>query len=156
MIRVDGNPLDAEALAVHVPALRERGASVYVADGVDIRDAPLRVRILRQLGKVSADALDADDMLGLTELVAAAEPFWWRWDIANAPIRDLTGIEVAANLRRLHLDGQDIVDLAPLAALTNLEDVRLNYNRVEDIGPLVDNPSLGVGDVVRPARQPLE
>ena len=113
------------------------------------------MRILRQLGKVSADALDADDMLGLTELVAAAEPFWWRWDIANAPIRDLTGIEGAANLRRLHLDGQDVVDLTPLSALTNLEDVRLNYNRVVDIGPLVDNASLGVGDVVRLRGNPL-
>ena len=154
-IRVDGNPLDGEALAMHVPALRERGASVYVSGGVDIRDAPLRTHVLRRLGKAPADALDADDMLGLTELVAGAAPFWWRWDIANAPIRDLTGIEGAANLRRLHLDGQDVVDLTPLSALANLEDVRLNYNRVEDIGPLVDNPSLGVGDVVRLRGNPL-
>ena len=155
VLRVDGNPLDGDATEVHIPALRERGVAVHVSGDVDIRDPALRARLQRQLGMMPTDALNAADMLALTDLVAPGEPFWWRWDVAYAPIRDLTGIEGAANLRRLHLDGQDIADLTPLAGLANVEEVRLNYNRVEDIGPLVDNPSLGVGDVVRLRGNPL-
>ena len=155
VLRVPGNPLDADSTDIHIPALRERGVAVHVADEVEIRDAALRVHVLERLGMARSDALDTVDMLALTSLAAPAEPFWWRWDISFAPIRDLSGIEAAANLARVHLDGQRIADVSALATLTKLEDVRLSHNRIENIAPLVANPGLGEGDVVRLRGNPL-
>ena len=155
LVRLPGNPLDADSTDMHIAALREQGATVHVADAVDIRDPTLRVHVLERLGMARSDELETADMLALTSLAAPAEPFWWRWDISFAPIRSLAGIETAANLKRVHLDGQRITDVSPLATLTNLEDVRLNHNRIEDIGPLAANPGLDAGDVVRLRGNPL-
>ena len=139
----------------HVRALRERGATVYAGGGVDFADAALRARVLVQLGKSADGAVSTDDILTLTALSASARAFLWRWDVAYAPVRRLAGIGAAANLARLHLDGQRIVDISELAGLANLTDVRLAYNRIEDIGPLVANEGLGEGDVIRLQGNPL-
>ena len=57
--------------------------------------------------------------------------------------------------RGLWLDFNRIADLTPLASLTNLNTLVLIENRIEDISPLVANPSLSEGDKVYLAGNPL-
>ena len=51
-------------------------------------------------------------------------------------IRDLTGLEHAANLTSLSLGYNLIVDISPLAGLTQLETLSLDHNSIADISPL--------------------
>ncbi len=155
VLRFEGNPLGTDATDMHIPTLRERGAMVFTGGGVAIPDAALRARLLRQLGKSGGEMVSGDDMLAVTSFAAKAEPFWWRWDVAYTPIRDLSGLEAAQNLTRLHLDGQRVADISALAGLAELADVRLMHNRIEDIAPLVANEGLGDGDSVQLRGNPL-
>ncbi|HEX2474911.1 MAG TPA: SdrD B-like domain-containing protein, partial [Lacipirellulaceae bacterium] len=131
---------------------------------VDIPDSNLRAAIVEQLGiptttshtgaPIPARPLLASDLATLTEL-----------DLTNRGIVDLSGLEFATNLRRLHLgwnhitdlsplagpegsplglesleiltlDANAIGDLSPLATLTRLEALSLDFNPIADIGPL--------------------
>ena len=57
-------------------------------------------------------------------------------------ISDLTGLELAINLRILDLDENSITDLRPLANLAHLEELVLSENRISDISPLAGLPNL--------------
>jgi len=65
------------------------------------------------------------DMLALTDLQCPKED-----------IESLTGLEYAANLRRLSLAANWIADISPLAGLTDLHTLILERNPVSDISPL--------------------
>ena len=54
-------------------------------------------------------------------------------DAAGLGIRNLQGIGIAANLRRLVLDYNQLSDLAPLASLAQLRYLELSQNRIRDI-----------------------
>ena len=114
---------------------------------VDILDPNLRTAIERRLGITPGTEITVDDMAHL-EFVNAGD----------MGIRDLTGLEHAANLTSLglwrnliadisplagltqltslHLSGNSIVDISPLAGLTQLEVLILNRNSIVDISPL--------------------
>ena len=105
------------------------------AQTVDIPDANLRAKIENALGKASGDAITVTDMETLTRLSAK-----------GANISDLTGLEFAIKLIRLNLgpefeqgrptNSNSVSDISPLAALTNLTELRLDHNQVSDISPL--------------------
>lgn len=98
------------------------------------------------------------DMLSLTSLHANSRG-----------IRDITGLEYAANLQTLvlrwnqisdisalaglthltYLDAHDnyIADISALAALTHLETLVLRYNRIRDLSALADHTSLAALDL---------
>ena len=81
------------------------------------------------------------------------------------PIEDLTGLELATDLFRLNLSGNNISDITPLAGLTPIE-LDLSGNNVSDITPLTGmntlnflylsgNPDCGfyaVGGIDQPKR----
>ena len=102
---------------------------------VDIPDLNLRAVIETKLGKVAGAPITAAEMAILTQLEAP-----------NANIRDLTGLEFAANLRELNLGEENVVgtrvnsnavsDLSPLAGLTKLIALNLNDNSISDLSPL--------------------
>ena len=48
----------------------------------------------------------------------------------------------AAALTRLHVNAQDVVDVSPLVALTNLEELSLGINQIVDVSPLAALTSL--------------
>ena len=98
-------------------------------------------------------------MWGPSTPIASAEmATLTRLDANEAGISDLTGLEHATNLRRLHLwrnsvsdlsslagltkltglylGGSSASDLSPLAGLTNLESLFLDSNGVSDLSPL--------------------
>ena len=100
---------------------------------VDIPDLNLRAVIENALGKTSGDTITGSDMASLTELFAP-----------NANISNLTGLEGATNLRKLHLgteyleeeryiNSNSVSDLSPLTGLTNLTGLWLDGNNITDI-----------------------
>ena len=116
--------------------------------GVAIPDARLHAAIAGALGKSGKALITVDEMASLTRL-----------DAPNSGIRNLTGLEFAASLTRLHLgidkvDGRyvnsnDISDLTPLAGLTKLTWLVLTNTGVSDLTPLagLDNLTrLHLGD----------
>ena len=122
---------------------------------VDIPDLNLRAVIENALGKTSGDTITGSDMASLTELFAP-----------NANISNLTGLEGATNLRKLHLgteyleeeryiNSNSVSDLSPLTGLTNLTGLWLDGNNITDISPLVANTGLGSGNRVDVSENPL-
>ena len=169
-VDIRGNPLSAESINTHIPALQSRGVNVrfgtVVGQLVDIPDPNLRTEIERELGRTSIAPITEADMESLTALYAD-----------RADISDLTGLEAAINLTELRLDANDISDISALAELTNLTRLSLSHNDLEDISvlagltnlrglglrdnnisdisPLVANTGLGSGDRVDVQRNPL-
>ena len=92
---------------------------------VTIPDANLRAAIAAALGKESYAPITVADMETLTGLYAQ-----------EVDISDLTGLEFAANLTWLELQGNAIVDVSPLSGLTNLTHLFLDNNSITDVSPL--------------------
>ena len=103
----------------------EEGENLIVsdADRVTIPDADLRMVIEKALGKASGATITVADIAKINDLEAL-----------NMGIKDLTGLEFAANLTTLTL-GNYIEDVSPLAGLTNLTALYLVGN-ITDISPL--------------------
>ncbi len=110
VVDVRDNPLDAASISTHIPALQARGVNVsYVPSPVvTIPDANLRAAIEVALGKASGAPITVAEMKRLSDLTAD-----------DAGISDLNGLEFAANLWSLWLQG-NVTDLSPLSGLTNL------------------------------------
>ena len=129
VIIVNGNPLNNASINTHIPALVDRGVTVYFDNPfdkpVDIPDSNLRTAIEKALGKASGATITTEDMKHLPQLIAP-----------NASITDLTGLEGATNLELLELGNNFISDLSPLKGLTNLVRLDLNNNSISDLSPL--------------------
>ena len=105
------------------------------AQTVDIPDPNLRALLADALGKTSGEAITRADMARFLEL-----------PIPNANIRDLTGLEHATNLTKLNLgpvregafvrQSNILSDISPIAGLTNLEELNLEFTFLSDISPL--------------------
>lgn len=67
--------------------------------------------------------ITASDLVDLTSLEATG-------------IYDLSGLELATNLRELRLSDNEISDLKPLAGLTKLERLYLSHNDIMNVEPL--------------------
>ena len=113
---------------------------------VEIADANLRAIIENRLGKASGTSIYEHEMATLTSLDAR----YIANDRTYVPIRDLQGIQFAANLVELRLSDSAIsatspVDLSPLSSLTNLRLLWLHgINNVEDPKPLDLSPMAGL------------
>ena len=92
---------------------------------VHIPDPKLRAAIAESLGKNPNAPITAEEMERLGKL-----------DAQNRGIRDLTGLQLATNLKTLVLDDNQISDLSPLAGLINLRDLSFRGNPVSDISPV--------------------
>ena len=123
------NPLGQAARETHVPALLERGVEVEFdtfpeLDG--IRDVGLRYAAERHL------YLGGGDFSALRRL-----------DASNRGIENLAGLEGAANLAVLLLDGNNLADIRPLLALrSSLWALTLVRNAVGDLTPISSMDSL--------------
>ena len=140
-VSVDGNPLSAESINTHIPALLRRGVRVRSDTPVNIPDPNLRAKIEvvieSRLGKPVGESITLDDMAMLTTLEAS-----------NANINDLTGLEAATSLTWLYLGKNNITDISALSALATLTELSLFDNTISDISSLVPNTELGSGDIV--------
>ena len=147
-LELQGNPLDADAHATHIPALQERGVTVYFdppADpAVEISDQALRRCFEQALDKERGAAIAESEMASLTSLTCR-----------NAGVADLSGLEEAVSLTKLELDGNEIEDVDALGELASLLYVGLRDNSIEDIEALADNRDFGDGDYIELRGNPL-
>ena len=99
------------------------------------------------------------------------------FEAKKTKINDLTGLELATDLRdlrlvengivdmsvlsglinltKLNLGHNSISDLSPVVGLTNLTELNLGNNNISNISPLVENTGLGSGDTVYLRGNPL-
>ena len=147
-LEVQGNPLDADAHATHIPALQERGVTVYFDPPTDpvveISNQALRRCFEQALDKERGAAITESEMASLTSLTCR-----------NAGVADLSGLEEAVSLTKLELDGNEIEDVDALGELESLLYVGLRDNSIEDIEALVDNRAFGDGDYIELRGNPL-
>ena len=92
---------------------------------VHIPDPNLRAAIAEALGKSPNVPITVEDMEGLGQLRAP-----------NRGIQDLTGLQLATNLKTLVLDDNQISDLSPIAGLIRLDSLWIFRNPVSDISPV--------------------
>ena len=96
---------------------------------VHIPDTNLRAVIAEALGKSPNAPITVQEMERLREL-----------RVADRGIRDLTGLQFATNMYRLHIGegrrGNQVSDLSPIAGLVNLERLYLASNPISDISLL--------------------
>ncbi|MXV83330.1 leucine-rich repeat domain-containing protein [Candidatus Poribacteria bacterium] len=90
---------------------------------VSIPDANLATAVREIIG----DSITTHTLLDLTGL-----------RVEERGIENLTGLEHARNLRRLHLQRNAISDISPLAGLTQLTELLLSVNNISDVSPLVE------------------
>ena len=102
---------------------------VVPGEVVRISDPNLRAAIAEELGKSPNAPITAEEMKRLREL-----------RVADRGIRDLTGLQFATNMYRLHIGegrrGNQVSDLSPIAGLINLERLYLASNPISDISLL--------------------
>ena len=96
---------------------------------VRIPDPNLRAAIQQEIG----NTITTQTMLNLTFL-----------DASDLGIKDLTGLEHAANLSALYLFDNNISDVSPLAGLTQLTELDLWDNNISDISALIGLTQLGL------------
>ena len=104
---------------------------------VNFPDPGLETAVRNAIGKPTEDIHDTD-LLGLTEL-----------DATGSSIANLEGVQYCADLTRLWLYENKIVDISALSGLTNLNSLALGSNNVVDISALsglADLDSLGLGN----------
>ena len=127
-VDVTDNPLNDVSENTHISVLRARGVAVAIditPRFVTIPDDSLRTVIETILEKAAGTPITQADMATMDSLAANAKG-----------IRDLTGLESAANLTYLSLYNNEIADISRLASLINLKELLLSHNRIKDISKL--------------------
>ena len=112
---------------------------------VEVPDPNLRQAIREALSLPDEIPLTQLEMLHLRRLTAL-----------NQNIKDLSGLEHAANLKVLRLWENQIKDLAPLANLTRLERLALWDNQIQDVTPLANLTKLTELDLAYNAVESVE
>ena len=100
-------------------------SSVTFAQIVEIPDPNLEQAIREKLGLSSELPITQQEMLGLTGFAAE-----------DAGIENITGLEYAKNLKRLHLRNNPIQDLTPIGNLTKLELLNMPGVPIDDLTPI--------------------
>ena len=143
-LRLDGNPLDRDAIDEHVPTLRSWGLTVQIDEFPDRRPA---VTIADPaLHRLISETLAEDFVLVDQAITRGTISRLKTLRATGAGLLDLTGLEEARNLEYLFAGSNGLTDLTPLAELPDLEGLDLSGNDIADIGPLVENPDLGRRD----------
>ena len=99
--------------------------SAVAGAAVDIPDPNLRAALETKLKVRSGTPISRADIAALHLLT-----------VIEKDIRNLTGLEHAANMETLFLFDNNISDISPLAGLTNLLDLGLPGNTITDILPV--------------------
>ena len=116
---------DSTAMLWNVSELMEY--HIRARTEIDIPDPNLRAAVATTLGQPSSAPIFWRNMETLTDIDARA-----------ASINNLTGLELAINLRELDLGNNDISDISPVAGLTKLTKLNLGGNPVSNISPLAE------------------
>ncbi|MYE90638.1 leucine-rich repeat domain-containing protein [Candidatus Poribacteria bacterium] len=103
----------------------------------------LEKALAEALGKVPGEEITPDELATLTHLeIPFYDPLVANGPYIGAEAEALALLAHCVNLRVLDLSGNKIVDLSPLAGLSQLTDLNLSTNRILDLSPLAKLPSL--------------
>ncbi len=146
VIDITGNLIEFQVFPIDVSALLPPPEVVSIPD--PHLAAAVRESIAWNIDLAPNDAITTHTIQYLRHLSA--------WD---SGITDLTGLE-HAKLRVLHLGGNNIADVAPLAGLTQLRVLHLEDNNIADVAPLAELTQLrvlhlghnNIADVAPPGR----
>ena len=94
-------------------------------------DAPLTAEVLQNLGTLRAYNLQIVDLTGLEYAVNLT-----KLHLTENQISDVSPLENLTNLTELYLGGNQLSDISPLENLTNLTELGLAVNQLSDISPL--------------------
>ena len=103
-----------------------------------IPNSQLRAAIRTALGLASDAPIGPTEVAALTELTPNATIN----SIGLSGITDLTGLELATNLRWLKFWNNSLSDISPVAGLTNLTSLTLWSDSLSDISPVADLKNL--------------
>jgi len=117
------------------------GGTFDKAGIVHFTDANLEAAIGAALN-VPVGYITKTEMLGLTNLNASGS-----YVLASKRIRNLTGLEFAANLQSLDLSDNNISDIGALSKLTDLQNLNLSFNQINDIEVLTGLTNLQAIDL---------
>ena len=109
--------LNLQSVDIDIHKLQE-----LVSREIEIPDPNLERAIREELGLSSEFPITQQDMLKLFSLSAT-----------DMQIENLTGLEYAHNLENLHIPGNPIQDLSPIASLTQLRFLNLAGIRIKDL-----------------------
>ena len=123
-----GTNLGTNTVSVSAAGIEGTVTFTAVAEGpIDIPDAALRAAVETALGKAEGDSITLSEMAALMRL-----------ESPEASIRNLTGLEHAANLTELHLWRNSVKDLSPVAGLTKLTGLYIGGSSASDLSPLAE------------------
>jgi len=108
---------------------------------------------LKELLLDGCTSADPADLVSMVSGLSGLTTLYLRW--LNLTDSDILPLASLTNLVSLSLNYNLITDLSPLSGLTALQNLALGSNRISDLQPLVDNPGLGAGDEVFLENNPL-
>ena len=138
LVDLRGNLLSAESIETHIPVLLQRSVDVLfdpippVPDGAVvavIADPSIRGVIEAVLRKGAGWPVTADELSNLKGL-----------EVSNRDIEGLSGLELATGLTYLDLRDNAIAGLRPVADMASLKFLHLDGNHIRDIAPLAGLP----------------
>ena len=109
------------------------------SEPVLIPDPNLAAAIRESLGLAPKSPITKLDMLGLGRLVNN--------ELQITDVKDLTGLQHAANLKFLNLRFNEVSDITPLTGLTQLRSLWIHDNKISDISPLAELTQLTTLDI---------
>ncbi len=95
------------------------------ANVVNMPDPNLRAAVRAELNLPVGEPITDENISRLTEL-----------RVVGTDMMELTGLEHATNLRKIHFGNNLLSDISVLGALTNLESINLRDNQISDIAAL--------------------
>jgi len=160
-LRIDGNLSPMRGKAV-IDALKKNHCQIsdegirYAPDnvqsspasaGIFIGDEALEQVLREKLGKTNGQPITAEDLAGITELVANSKGVsninilqlctsLTALSLWNNRISDIAALSRCTKLTSLFLSKNQITDISPLSSCTRLTKLALHDNQISDIRPL--------------------
>ena len=129
VVDLTGNPLTYEIYSKQIPALTEKGVTVYFnppGDTIFIPDANLQRILATAFGLEDTNQfIPSSHFSTLTEL-----------DAPLSSITNLNGLEHCVNLKQLSLEYNNINNIDILSSLNQLSYLALSFNQIDDISSL--------------------
>jgi Leucine-rich repeat (LRR) protein len=110
---------------------------------------------LGPLGALNLHTLLAEDN-DVTDLTPLDEQNLTELRLSSNAVSDIAALAGMTNLQILHVDLNQVTNVAALGQLLELSDLDLHDNLLIDLQPIVDNAGIGAGDLVDVSQNPFE
>ncbi len=105
--------------------------------------APLENLENLEILEIYQNDIEDEDLLSLSELTNLK-----KLDLMTCDITDITPLASLTKLTHFRLMNNNVENISILQNMVEIEELNLKHNEISDIGPLVDDPGLGEGDIL--------